>query len=43
MVVELKGKSIRGVFALARNMGARVVGCLKWDASGVFRIKVILP
>ena len=44
MRVELKGKSLRGVFALARNQGCIGFHCLrKYAGENVWRLIVTLP
>lgn len=43
MIVELKGLSVRGVFALARNMGVETPRSLVRRADGVWRLRVELP
>ena len=44
MIVELKGKSLTGVFALAKNMGCTAVLTItKRAGEGVWRSGVVLP
>lgn len=44
MIVELKGKSLKGVFSLARNMGCTAVLTItKRAGEGVWRLGVVLP
>lgn len=44
MIVELKGKSLRGVFALARNQGVLAIRTItRRREDGLWRLGVILP
>jgi len=44
MLVELKGKSLRGVFALAKNQGCIGFRSLVRRAdNGLWRLRVMLP
>ena len=44
MLVELTGKSLKGVFALARNQGCTYVGSITYRKEDkLWRLAVILP
>lgn len=44
MIVELKGKSLKGVFALARNQGCTAILTITRRATdGLWRLGVVLP
>ena len=44
MLVELKGKSLRGVFALAKNQGCICIRSVVRRADdGLWRLRVVLP
>ena len=44
MIVELKGKSLKGVFAMAHNQGCiAILTITKRAGEGVWRLGVVLP
>lgn len=44
MIVELKGKSLKGVFALARSQGCTAILTITRRANeGIWRLGVVLP
>jgi hypothetical protein len=43
MIVELKGKSLRGVFELAKAQGCTVLTITRRVDDGLWRLGVVLP